>query len=54
MTQAAIMNPPNEQQRNAMKPTPWVLFWRRFFLYQLIRFVIINVRMTVMILKSHH
>lgn len=37
-----------------VKPTPWVLFWRRFLLYQLIRFVIINVRMTVMILKSHH
>jgi len=54
MTKAAIMNPPSEQQRHAMKPTPWVLFWRRFFLYQLIRFVIINVRMTVMILKSHH
>ena len=37
-----------------MKPTPWVLFWRRFFPYQLLRFVIINLRMAMMIWKSHH
>ena len=48
------MNVPSEHQRHAMKPTRWVLFWRRFFVYQLIRFVIINLRMSVMIWKSHH
>ncbi len=48
------MSVPTEQQRHSMKPTPWVLFWRRFLPYQVIRFVIINLRMTVMILKSHH
>ena len=54
MTKAVTMNVPSEHQRHAMKPTPWALFWRRFLLYQLIRFVIINLRMTAMILKSHH
>ena len=44
----------SEQQRHAMKPTSFVLFWRRFFPYQLVRFFIINVRMAVMIWKSHH
>jgi hypothetical protein len=29
------------------------LFFRTFFLWQLLRFVVINLRMTVMILKSH-
>jgi hypothetical protein len=41
------------QRRYAMKPTPWVLFWRTFFLYQLYRFCWINLRMIVMIIKSH-
>ncbi len=53
MTKAIAMHLPSEQQRHAMKPTRWVLFWRRFFLYQLFRFVLINLRMTAMILKSH-
>ena len=42
-----------EQSRHAMKPTRWVLFWRRFLPYQLYRFVLINLRMFVMIWKSH-
>ncbi len=42
-----------EQAKHAMKPTPWVLFWRWFFPYQVLRFVIINLRMFVMIWKSH-
>ncbi len=43
----------SEQSRNAMKPTGWVLFWRTFMPYQLWRFVIVNIRMMVMIWKSH-
>lgn len=42
------------QARHAMKPTRWVLFWRWFFPYQAWRFVLINLRMLVMIWKSHH
>jgi len=53
MTKEIPMHLPTEQQRQAMKPTRWVLFWRRFFPYQLFRFVLINLRMTAMILKSH-
>ncbi len=41
------------QARHAMKPTPLVLFLRTFVLYQLIRFVWINVRMMKMIWMSH-
>lgn len=47
------MTPSDQQTRHAMKPTRWVLFWRRFLPYQLIRFVLINLRMFVMIYKSH-
>ena len=47
------MSTPNETQKLAMKPTPWVLFWRTFFLYQAFRFVLINLRMITMIRKSH-
>jgi hypothetical protein len=47
------MSVPNEQQRHAMRPTSWVLFWRHFFPYQLVRFVVINLRMAAMIWKSH-
>jgi hypothetical protein len=48
------MNVPSEQQRHAMRPTSWVLFWRRFVPYQLFRFFVINLRMAAMIRKSHH
>lgn len=44
---------PTEQFIHAMKPSPFVLFMRRFFLYQLWRFLWINLRMTRMILLSH-
>lgn len=47
------MNIPSEQQRHAMKPTPLVLFFRTFFLYQMLRFVWINLRMLKMIWMSH-
>lgn len=47
------MSVPAETHKLAMKPTPPVLFWRTFFLWQLLRFVIINLRMMTMIRKSH-
>jgi hypothetical protein len=37
----------------ATKPTKNTLFWRSFFPWQILRFIIINIRMTFMILKSH-
>jgi len=43
----------SEQARHAMKPTPFVVFLRTFFLYQMVRFVWINVRMLKMIWMSH-
>ncbi len=47
------MNRPTEAMKHAMKPTPWVLFLRTFLLYQIVRFVLINLRMSMMIFKSH-
>ena len=47
------MDFPQNLAKHAMKPTPWVLFWRTFFPYQLWRFAVINLRMLVMIFKSH-
>lgn len=44
---------PSEAQRHAMKATPFVLFLRTFFLYQLWRFAWVNLRMLTMIWKSH-
>lgn len=37
----------------APRPTRMTLFLRSCLIWQLIRFVIINLKMTVMILKSH-
>jgi hypothetical protein len=36
-----------------LRPTRRTLFWRTFLPWQLIRFVIINLRMTKMIRRSH-
>jgi hypothetical protein len=47
-------NRPTDLERAAMLPSRWVLFLRTFWLYQFLRFLIINVRMTAMILKSRH
>lgn len=37
----------------AGRPTPRTLFFRTFLPWQLFRFLVVNLRMTVMILKSH-
>lgn len=42
-----------ELARFTMKPGRTVLFLRTFFLYQAWRFVWVNLRMIVMVLKSH-
>ena len=47
------MNRPTEAAKHAMKPPPLVLYLRTFFLYQLLRFVLVNLRMLTMIWKSH-
>lgn len=39
--------------RAVMRPTKGTLFWRTFVPWQLVRFLLINLRMTAMILKSH-
>jgi hypothetical protein len=38
----------------AIRPTRFTLYLRRCLPWQLWRFIIINLRMTVMIIKSHH
>ena len=45
---------PFEQSFHAMIPTSFTRWGRTFFPWQLIRFAFINLRMTNMILKSHH
>jgi hypothetical protein len=47
------MNRPNDALKNAMKASPFVLFLRTFLLYQMLRFVLVNLRMLTMIWKSH-
>lgn len=47
------MTPPDARVRAAMKPGRWVLFLRTFVLYQLWRFVWINLRMYLMTRRSH-
>lgn len=37
----------------AIRPTRFTLFMRRCVIWQVLRFVLINLRMTVMIVKSH-
>lgn len=48
------MTTSHQAQLAAMRPTPLTKFMRVFVPWQLLRFIIINLRMTVMILKSHH
>lgn len=42
-----------ELAKFTMKPSKWVLFFRTFLPYQLYRFAWVNLRMLVMIWKSH-
>lgn len=36
-----------------VRPTRRTIFWRTFLPWQLVRFVVVNLRISVMILKSH-
>lgn len=36
-----------------VRPTGRTLFWRTFLPWQIVRFIIVNLRISVMILKSH-
>lgn len=47
------MNVVESKNYPAPNPTKLTLFLRSFLLWQLVRFVIINLKMTVMIVKSH-
>lgn len=53
MSNESITRRPSEAMKHAMKPTPFVLFLRTFFVFQLWRFVVVNLRMLTMIWKSH-
>jgi hypothetical protein len=44
---------PYGQQHYASKPTKTTLFFRTFLPWQLFRLLVVNLRMTMMILKSH-
>ena len=44
---------PYSQQHYASKPTRMTLFFRTFVPWQLFRLLVVNLRMTMMILKSH-
>jgi hypothetical protein len=44
---------PYEQSFNTMTPSRWVKFLRKCVIWQFIRFVIINVKMLIVVSKSH-
>ena len=45
---------PYTPQAGAMVPLGFQKFLRTCILWQLVRFAVINIRMTILILKSHH
>lgn len=45
---------PYSQQSGTMVPLGRVKFLRTFAPWQFIRFLVINIKMTLLILKSHH
>ncbi len=47
------IHPPYSREFFAPRPSRWVLFFRTFVLWQLVRFVAINVKMIRMIGKAH-
>lgn len=47
------MNVVDSQKHPAVRPTKTTLFLRSFLPWQLIRFILINIRMSFMIMKSH-
>lgn len=49
----AVAETPAPSTRGAMRPTHATVFWRTFVPWQVIRFLIINFKISMMILKSH-
>jgi hypothetical protein len=47
------MSVTNSQKYSAPRPTEFTLFLRTFLPWQFLRFIVINIKMTVMIVKSH-
>ena len=45
---------PYEQNFTAMVPTPMVKFFRTCIIWQFIRFIFINIKMLLVVRKSHH
>jgi hypothetical protein len=37
----------------ATKPTRWTRFWRTFLPWQMVRFAVINLKMMILIRRSH-
>jgi hypothetical protein len=44
---------PYEPSFEAMVPTPFVKFMRTCILWQIIRFIVINIKMLIVVQKSH-
>jgi len=44
---------PYEQAYFPPVPTPFTKFMRTFFLWQVIRFIVINIKMLIVVSKSH-
>ncbi len=47
------MKPVDSKHAHAMRPTGFTVFLRNFVPWQILWFVLINIRMTRMIVKSH-
>lgn len=45
---------PYSAEFTTMVPTGFVKFFRTCVLWQIVRFIAINIKMTIVILKSHH
>jgi len=45
---------PYSAEFTTMVPTGFVKFFRTCVIWQFIRFIMINIKMTIVILKSHH
>ena len=44
---------PYENSFTAMVPTSFVIYWRTNFIWQAIRFIAINIKMLIVVRKSH-
>jgi hypothetical protein len=47
------VHPPYSREFFAPRPSTWVLFFRTFVLWQIVRFIAVNIKMLRMIGKAH-